>query len=66
MAGDYVESWGEAKRDGERIDVHLVMSGGSTVDLTLSKDGEFLQGFAESYTDGRRGNVNMKRVKSQP
>ena len=24
IAGDYVESWGEAKRDGDRIDVHLV------------------------------------------
>jgi hypothetical protein len=65
MAGDYVESWGEAKRDGERIGIHLVMAGGSTFDLTLSKDGEFLQGFAESYSRDRRGMANLKRVKAQ-
>jgi hypothetical protein len=63
MAGDYVESWGEAKRDGEKIDVRLVMAGGSTFDLTLSKDGEFLQGYAESYARDRRGLANLKRVK---
>ena len=65
MAGDYVESWGEAKRNGDRIDVHVVMAGGSTFDLTLSKDGEFLQGFAESYSRDRRGLANLKRVKPQ-
>ena len=65
IAGDPVESWGEAKHDGDRIDVHLVMSGGSTFDLTLSKNGEYLQGTAESYTRERTGTVNMKRVKSQ-
>jgi hypothetical protein len=65
IAGDYVESWGEAKRDGDRIDVHLVMSGGSTFDLTLSKNGEYLQGTAESYTGQSTGGVSLKRVKSQ-
>ena len=65
LAGDYVESWGTAKRDGERIDVHLVLSGGSTFDLTLSKNGAFLQGFAESYSGDRRGTVNLTRIKSQ-
>jgi hypothetical protein len=66
IAGDYVESWGEAKHDGDRIDVHLVMSGGSTFDLRLSKNGEYLQGFAESYTGQSTGGVSLKRVKSQP
>ena len=42
------------------------MSGSSTFDLTLSKNGEYLQGFAESYTRERSGTVNLKRVKSQP
>ena len=65
IAGDPVQSWGEAKRDGDRIDVRLVMSGGSTFDLRLSKNGEYLQGTAESYTSDRTGTVNMKRVKSQ-
>jgi hypothetical protein len=66
VAGAYVESWGAAKRDGARIAVHLVLSGGSTFDLTLSKNGKFLQGSAESFTQERRGNVSLKRVTSQP
>ena len=65
IAGDPVESWGEAKHDGDRIDVRLVMSGGSTFDLRLSKNGEYLQGTAESYTGDRRGTANLRRVKSQ-
>jgi hypothetical protein len=41
------------------------MAGGSTFDLTLSKDGEFLQGVAESYSSAIKGRANLKRVKLQ-
>ena len=64
MAGVYVESWGTAKRDGKSIVVHIILSGASTLDLKLSKNGEFLQGFAESYTRERRGSVSLHRVKA--
>ena len=68
IAGDPVESWGEAKHDGEKIGIHIEMAGGSIFDLTLSKSGEFLQGLAQSYArQGAGGGIgaNFRRVPSK-
>ena len=64
VAGDREESWGKVTRDGDQINVHITLAGGSTFELTPSRSGKYLQGsFRFQAQAGGSSPINLTRVK---
>ena len=57
-----IGGWGRASLEGEKLQVLVTLEDGGTLQLRLNKQGNELEGFAETYDDWYEAVVSFKRV----